>query len=55
MFYPEHYTGEIYKGHGKSFAYQFWGSTKSNYEIIDEILSHSAITILLRIFVPCIK
>ena len=37
MFYPEHYTGEIYKGHGKSFAYQFWGSTKSNYEIIDEI------------------
>jgi len=37
MFYPEHYTGEIYKGHGKSFGYQFWGSTNSNYEVIDEI------------------
>ena len=37
MFYPEHYTGLKYEGHGKSFAYQFWGSTKSNYEIIDEI------------------
>ena len=37
MFYPEHYTGEIYKGHGKSFAYQFWGSTNSSYGVIDEI------------------
>lgn len=37
MFYPEHYTGLKYEGHGKSFAYQFWGSTNSSYEIIDEI------------------
>lgn len=37
MFYPEHYTGEKYKGHGKVFAYQFWSSTNKNYEIIDEI------------------
>ena len=37
MFYPEHYSGTRYEGHGKVFGYQFWGSTKSNYEVIDEI------------------
>jgi len=37
MFYPEHYSGTRHEGHGKVFSYQFWGSTKSNYEIIDEI------------------
>ena len=37
MFYPEHYTGLKYNGHGKVFAYQFWSSTKKNYDTIDEI------------------
>ena len=37
MFYPEHYTGLIYKGHGKVFGYQFWSSTRKNYDTIDEI------------------
>lgn len=37
MFYPEHYSGITYKGHGKVFGYQFWSSTRKNYNSIDEI------------------
>lgn len=31
-FLPIHCTGAEYKGHGKIYAYQEWGSTKRNYE-----------------------
>jgi len=31
-FLPIHCTGAEYKGHGKIYAYQEWGSTKQNYE-----------------------
>ena len=31
-FLPVHCTGKVYKGHGKVYAYQEWGSTKKNYE-----------------------
>jgi mannosyltransferase OCH1-like enzyme len=31
-FLPVHCTGQVYKGHGKVYAYQEWGSTKQNYE-----------------------
>jgi len=33
-FLPVHCTGKIYKGHGKVYAYQEWGSTKKSYEKI---------------------
>ena len=34
-FLPIHCTGKEYKGHGKIYAYQEWGSTKRNYEIMN--------------------
>ena len=34
FFQPVHYTGETYKRHGKIYSYQFWGSTKQNYNEI---------------------
>lgn len=36
-FLPIHCTGEEYKGHGKIYAYQEWGSTKQNYDIMNSI------------------
>jgi hypothetical protein len=36
-FLPIHYTGDEYKGHGKIYAYQEWGSTKQNYDIMDTL------------------
>jgi|Laugresbdmm110sn_2_1035109.scaffolds.fasta_scaffold02392_5 mannosyltransferase OCH1-like enzyme len=36
-FLPFHYTGLQYKGHSKVYAYQEWGSTKQNYEIMNSI------------------
>ena len=36
-FLPIHYTGAEYKGHGKIYAYQEWGSTKQNYEIMNQL------------------
>jgi glycosyltransferase involved in cell wall biosynthesis len=33
-FLPIHATGIEYKGHGKIYAYQEWGSTKQNYDIM---------------------
>ena len=36
-FLPFHYTGLKYEGHDKIYAYQEWGSTKQNYEIMNSI------------------
>ena len=36
-FLPIHCTGVEYTGHGKVYAYQEWGSTKKNYEIMNTI------------------
>ena len=36
-FLPIHCTGLEYKGHGKVYAYQEWGSTKQNYDIMNRI------------------
>ena len=36
-FLPFHYSGIKYDGHKKVYAYQEWGSTKQNYEIMNTI------------------
>jgi hypothetical protein len=36
-FLPIHASGLDYKGHGCIYAYQEWGSTKSNYDIMNNI------------------
>ena len=36
-FLPIHYTGEKYDGHDKVYAYQEWGSTKQNYDSMNNI------------------
>ena len=36
-FLPHHFTGCKYEGHKKVYAYQEWGSTKQNYEIMNSI------------------
>ena len=36
-FLPIHYLGVEYKGHRKIYAYQLWGSTKKNYDIMNGI------------------
>jgi hypothetical protein len=36
-FLPIHFTGDRYSGHKKVYAYQEWGSTKQNYEIMNHI------------------
>jgi len=36
-FLPIHHTGSEYTGHGKVYAYQEWGSTKHNYDIMNSI------------------
>jgi GT2 family glycosyltransferase len=36
-FLPIHCTKAEYKGHGKIYAYQEWGSTKQNYEIMNNL------------------
>ena len=37
MFLPQHFTGQEYKGHGKIYAYQAWGSTRSAYDFMNEV------------------
>lgn len=36
-FLPVHYTGVKYTGHAKVYAYQEWGSTKQNYNLMNMI------------------
>jgi len=36
-FLPVHHTGLKYEGHGKVYAYQEWGSTKVNYDIMNTL------------------
>jgi mannosyltransferase OCH1-like enzyme len=37
FFLPIHYTGVNYTGHKKVYAYQEWGSTKNNYENMNNV------------------
>ena len=37
FFLPMHFTGRNYEGHGKVYQYQEWGSTKQNYEIMNQV------------------
>ena len=37
FFLPIHCTGQEYKGHGKVYAHQEWGSTKQHYDIMNNI------------------
>jgi mannosyltransferase OCH1-like enzyme len=37
FFLPIHCTGVEYTGHGKVYAYQEWGSTKKNYDVMNTI------------------
>jgi glycosyltransferase involved in cell wall biosynthesis len=36
-FIPIHYSGVTYSGHRKVYAYQEWGSTKQNYDVMNSI------------------
>lgn len=36
-FLPAHFTGLLYKGHKKVYAYQYWGNTNNIYNIIDTL------------------
>ena len=36
-FIPQHFTGVKYEGHKKVYCYQEWGSTKQNYEVMDQM------------------
>jgi mannosyltransferase OCH1-like enzyme len=36
-FLPRHYSGIEYKGHEKVYAYQEWGSTKQNYDSMNQL------------------
>ena len=36
-FLPIHYTNLEYKGHGKVYSYQEWGSSKNNYDVMNNI------------------
>lgn len=36
-FLPFHFTGETYFGHKKIYAFQYWGTTFKNYEMMNDI------------------
>jgi glycosyltransferase involved in cell wall biosynthesis len=37
-FLPVHFTGLTYSGHKKIYAYQEWGNTKQNYDMIEHVV-----------------
>lgn len=37
MFIPHHFTGLKYQGHKRVYAYQAWGSTYNNYQVLNGI------------------
>jgi len=37
FFLPIHFTGHIYRGHAKIYQYQEWGTTKENYEVMNQV------------------
>jgi len=37
-FLPIHLTGLEYKGHGKIYAFQAWGSTKKSYDVMNDMV-----------------
>lgn len=43
-FIPYHFTGIEYTGHKKVYCFQEWGSTKQNYEIMNQIEIPKALT-----------
>lgn len=43
-FIPYHFTGIEYNGHKKVYCFQEWGSTKQNYEIMNQIEIPKALT-----------
>jgi glycosyltransferase involved in cell wall biosynthesis len=34
MFIPAHFTGDVYRGYKKVYAYQEWSNTKTNYDVL---------------------
>lgn len=37
FFLPIHLTGHTYQGHAKIYQYQEWGSTRQNYEVMNQV------------------
>jgi len=56
MFLPIHLTGMKYKGHGKVYAHQEWGSTKLSYDKMNSVILPEDFNIPKRsvsVLIPC--
>jgi mannosyltransferase OCH1-like enzyme len=54
-FLPTHHTGLKYEGHSKIYQYQEWGSTKHNYDIMNQIelpIEYKEPTTYVSVLVP---
>ena len=52
---PDHHTGSKYKGHGKVYMSHEWGSTKNNYEEINNMkipIHHTKPKSIIDIYIP---